>query len=117
MKDIKSLRIFEISMELGEIVWKIVEKWESFEKWTIGKQFVDSTDSISANLVEGYYRNQKGDLRKFFRYALSSAKESELWMNKAFDRNLINEDERNILTDLFDELLPKLVNFIKKIDI
>ena len=93
MKDIKSLRIFEISMQLGEVVWKLVEKWKNFEKLTIGKQFVNSTDSISANLIEGYYRNQKGDLRKFFRYALSSAKESELWMQKAFSRKLINENE------------------------
>ncbi len=80
-------------MQLGEVVWKLVEKWKNFEKLTIGKQFVNSTDSISANLIEGYYRNQKGDLRKFFRYALSSAKESELWMQKAFSRKLINENE------------------------
>ncbi|MBC8181246.1 four helix bundle protein [candidate division KSB1 bacterium] len=46
----------------------------------MGKQWAESADSISATMVEGYFRNQKGDLRKFFQYSLSSAKEAEHWL-------------------------------------
>jgi four helix bundle protein len=56
MKDLSELRIYRLAVEIGEDVWKIVNSWEdSFAKWTIGKQWVDSSDSISANMMEGYY--------------------------------------------------------------
>jgi len=116
MKNLSDLRIYKLGIEIGEIVWKIVISWDSFSKWTIGNQFVSSADSISANMMEGYYRNQKGDLRKFFRYALASAKESELWMWKAYNREIIDKEEYAKLRKYYDELLPKLTNFINKID-
>jgi four helix bundle protein len=90
MKDVTELRIYKLALEIGEIVWNEVLTWNSFSKWTIGKQLVESADSISANMMEGYYRNQKGDLKKFFQYALASSKESELWVQKANNRKIIN---------------------------
>ncbi|RCK73039.1 MAG: hypothetical protein IGBAC_0238 [Ignavibacteriae bacterium] len=37
-------------------------RWESFEKWTIGQQLVESADSIAATMIEGYYRYTEGEL-------------------------------------------------------
>ena len=34
----------------------MVEKWENFPKFGIGKQITDSADSISSNIAEGYGR-------------------------------------------------------------
>ena len=97
MKDIKDLRIYQIAVQIGEDVWKIVDSWEDkFSKWTVGKQWVDSADSISANMTEGYYRNQKGDLRKFFQYSLSSAKEAEHWLQKSYNRKLVNLGQMSV---------------------
>jgi four helix bundle protein len=114
MKDLSELRIYRLAVEIGEDVWKIVNSWEdSFAKWTIGKQWVDSSDSISANMMEGYYRNQKGDQKKFFQYALSSAKESELWLWKAMNRKLISSDEYDNIKQKITDLIPQTFNFIK----
>ncbi|GAB4377621.1 MAG: hypothetical protein Kow0042_25650 [Calditrichia bacterium] len=46
----------------------LVQEWDSFSKWTIGKQWVDSADGIAAQMIEGYYRHSKAEKRKFFQF-------------------------------------------------
>lgn len=50
------LEIYQLSMEIGEFVWAIVDKWNYFQKKTVGEQFTRSADSIAANISEGYGR-------------------------------------------------------------
>lgn len=50
------LKIYEKAMNLGESCWTIVSKWEYFEKDTIGKQLVRSSDSVAVNISEGFGR-------------------------------------------------------------
>ncbi len=115
MKDLSELRIYKLAVDVGELVWEGVQEWENFAKWTIGKQVVESADGISATMMEGYYRNQPGDKRKFFQYALSSAKETELWCWKAKNRKIMPLERYSEIKQLIDDLLPQLVNFIKSI--
>lgn len=53
---LEKLEVFQLSNEIGEIVWDLVSDWKYFEKDTVGKQFIKSADSISANIAEGYGR-------------------------------------------------------------
>ncbi len=53
---LEELRVYQLSMDMGEKVWGIVEKWNYFSKDTVGKQLVRAADSIAANLSEGYGR-------------------------------------------------------------
>ena len=80
------------------------------------REWVESADSISATMKEGYYRNQKGDLRKFFQYSFSSAKEAEHWLWKSYNRKLVNEIQYNELKQKFQDYFPQTVNFITNID-
>ncbi|MCF8235719.1 MAG: four helix bundle protein [Bacteroidales bacterium] len=52
---------------LSNNVWNIVMDWDYFAKDTIGKQFVRSIDSISANIAEGFGRYSKRDKIKYYR--------------------------------------------------
>jgi four helix bundle protein len=115
MKDLSNLRIYRLAVDIGEAIWAAVQPWHAFERWTLGKQLVESADGISANMIEGYYRISPGDKRKFFRYALSSAKEAELWWWKARKRDIITEKKYREIKILIEEMLPHLVNFIKTI--
>ena len=40
------------SFHLSNFVWDLVSGWDSFAKYTIGQQFVDAVDSISAILLK-----------------------------------------------------------------
>jgi len=56
MKDsilLEDLEIYKLALEIGEDVWNKVSKWEYFPQKTVGSQFVQAADSISANIAEG----------------------------------------------------------------
>jgi four helix bundle protein len=79
------------AFSFGNQVWEIVILWDYFAKDTIGKQFVNAADSISANIAEGFGRYHKKDKIKFYYYSLGSVKECTDWCNKARFRNLIQK--------------------------
>jgi four helix bundle protein len=62
-----------------------------FTKKTIGSQFVNAVDSISANVAGGFGRHFKKDKVNFYRYSKGSLKESFDWNEKAKVRGLITE--------------------------
>ncbi len=54
--DIENLDIYNASMDVGEEIWGLVIKWNSSAKRAFGYQLIRSTDSIAANISEGYGR-------------------------------------------------------------
>ncbi|MEP7254608.1 MAG: four helix bundle protein [Ferruginibacter sp.] len=78
-------------------------------KRTIGEQFIDAIDSISANIAEGFGRYNKKDKIKFWRYSQGSMMECLDWNQKAKARKLLSDEEYNFI---FNELqkLPKAIN-------
>jgi four helix bundle protein len=107
------LSAYKIAFDLSNYVWKIVNKWNYFAKDTIGKQFIRSVDSISANIAEGFGRFSKKDKINFYRYSFGSVRESLDWAEKAKKRNLLKDSEYNhILNEL--QKLPKEINHLIK---
>ncbi|WP_423147323.1 four helix bundle protein [Rubrolithibacter danxiaensis] len=70
------------SYDLSNLVWSIVYNWEYFSRDTLGKQFVNAVDSISANIAEGFGRYHKKDKIKFYYYSFGSVKECTDWIIK-----------------------------------
>ncbi len=100
---------YKISFHLSNQVWEYVLRWNNLAKDTVGKQFIRSVDSVSANIAEGFGRHSKADKIKFYRYSFASIKESQDWAEKARKRKLVNNEEYQlIMTEL--SKLPKLVN-------
>jgi len=113
--DLNDLRIYNQSIEIGEKIWNIVITWNFFSKDTVGKQFVRSTDSIAANISEGFGRYHFKDSRNFLFYARGSLYETTTWLNKAYNRKLLKEPEYNDLNAQLKDLGIKLNNYIKTI--
>lgn len=106
---LNDLDCYKISFHLSNYVWDIVINWDYFSKKSIGIQFVNAIDSISANIAEGFGRYGKKDKINFYRYSFGSLKESFDWNEKAKIRKLLSDDQ---YSHIFDELdkLPKLIN-------
>jgi len=110
---LNDVEAYKIAFHLSNYVWRLIEKWDSFAKNTLGRQFVDSTDSISANIAEGFGRFGKKDKVHFFRIAKGSALEALDWNEKAKYRNLLFEtDYKHIFSEL--QKLPKSINSLIK---
>jgi len=115
MLNLEDLKIYQLSMEIGERIWQIVDKWAYFPKDTIGKQLVRSVDSIAANISEGYGRYHYKEAKNFSYYARGSLYETSTWLKKAYSRKLIDEKEYTELSKKTQKLGVKLNNYIKSI--
>ena len=97
------------SFKLSNLVWNKVMEWDNFAKWTVGKQLVNSSDSISANIAEGFGRYGKKDKIKFYRYSYGSMEETKDWLRKATVRGLITQNEKDLFLSELNGL-PKDIN-------
>lgn len=112
---LEDLDIFQLAIQIGEDVWELTGSWNEFSRRTIGTQVVRSTDSIAANIAEGYGRFFYKDRKLFYYYARGSVLETKTWMIKALNRNLITTEKHKILITLLGELHYKLNAYIKKL--
>jgi four helix bundle protein len=111
----ENLRVYQLSEEVSDLIWDIVINWDRFAKDTIGKQIVNSADSVGANIAEGTGRGSFADNRRFARIARGSLFEVKHWLRRAYKRNLLKEEEILKLQELVNELTPKLSAYIRSI--
>jgi len=111
----ENFRVYQLAEEITDRVWEIVLKWDSFPQSTIGKQLVNSADSIGANIAEGTGRGSFADNRRFAKIARGSLFEVKYWLRRAYTRKLLSETEIHLLQKLIGELTPKLSAYIKSI--
>ncbi|MCF6172041.1 MAG: four helix bundle protein [Bacteroidales bacterium] len=108
-----SVDAYKTAFDLSNYIWKIVIKWDSFTKSTVGRQLVTSADSISANVAEGFGRYHKKDKVKFYRYSNGSLLESMDWINKSKYWGLITPEEFDFIRSVQDKLPYELNRLIQ----
>ncbi len=113
--DIDDLRVYQLAMKLAEKVWEVVMKWNSFEKYSIGKQYAEAADSIGANISEGFGRFHFKDSKNFLYYSRGSLYETRTWTIKAHSRKLISDEVYKELIGDIQDLSVKLNNYINTI--
>ena len=111
----ENLRVYNLAEEIADLVWEVVSKWDYFAKDTVGKQIVNSADSIGANLAEGYGRGSHADNRRFAKISRGSLFEVKHWLRRAYKRGLLTEQEISNLQEQIKELTPKLSAYINSI--
>ena len=112
---LEDLEVYKVAMEIGELAWNTVMKWEYFERKTLGVQLVNSADSIALNVSEGYGRFHYKENKNFCYFSRGSAKETLTAITKAGNRNLISEDEFNLLSDKLNLYFRLMHGYIKSI--
>jgi four helix bundle protein len=90
---LEKLETYKYALKLSDIVWKIYEQLDWHAKKVTGDQFVEATDSIGANIAEGYGRFHYLDKIKFYYNSRGSLLESRHWFNLIHKRKLIKDDQ------------------------
>ena len=113
MKEVHELDVYKLAEELSDLIWYAFDEWPQKVRRTIGYQIIRSSDSIAANLSEGYGRYTPADRKKFYLYSRGSFEETKAWLRKLIRRKIIKEDKIQTYTTIIDELGPKLNAFIR----
>jgi four helix bundle protein len=110
---IEDLEIYNLSATFAHEVWTIVVTWDYFAKDTVGKQLVRSSDSISANIAEGFGRFHYKENKNFCYFSRGSIIETKTWLIKAKERNLITVEQYQSLIQQLETIHLKLNIYIK----
>ena len=111
----ENLRVYKLAEELANEIWKIVLRWDTFARDTVGKQIVRSADSVGANIAEGTGRHSFQDNRRFVKTARGSLNETQHFLRCAFKRNLLTVADVKKIKPLVDNLAPQLNSYLKSI--
>jgi four helix bundle protein len=111
--NLEDLEVYKLAESFSEEIWILVSKWNYFAKDTIGKQIVRSADSIGANIAEGYGRYHYKENRNFCFFSRGSILETKGWLIKSKNRELITEDQFNVLFEQLQTIHLKLNAYLK----
>ena len=114
MITVENLDIYKLSEELSDLIWYEFDEWSKKVQVTIGYQIIRSSDSIAANISEGFGRYTSKDRAKFYLYARGSFEETKTWLRKLIRRKILNKDQTKKYEKIINELGPKLNAFINK---
>ena len=111
--EIKNLEVYVLARELSFVGWEIYEQLKWQEKKIIGDQFITSTNSVGANIVEGYRRFHYLERIKFYLNARASLAEcSDHWIDLMYIRKQVSANEYQKYKAISSRLSMKLANFI-----
>ncbi|MBW4631774.1 MAG: four helix bundle protein [Iphinoe sp. HA4291-MV1] len=111
----QELRVYQLAERLADDIWKIVEEWQSLPKDTVGRQIIRAADSIGANIAEGVGRGSYQDNRRFVKIARGSLYETQHWLRRAYNRNLLTGEQVDALKLIISDLAPQLNSYLKSI--
>jgi len=113
---LKNLEIYQLARKLSKIGWEIYQKLDWKTKKINEDQFIEATDSIGANIAEGYNRFHFLDKIKFYYNARSSLSEACYhWLEILHERDKINRNLYLQYKKIAEKLMIKLNNYISSI--
>lgn len=111
--NLEDLEVYRLAESFSDEIWTIVTKWDYFAKDTVRKQMVRSADSIGANIAEGYGRYHYKENRNFCFFSRGSILETKGWLIKSKNRDLVTEDQFNMLFEKLQTIHLKLNAYLK----
>jgi four helix bundle protein len=110
---LENLEVYKLARELSRLAWEIYEKLDWKDRKTMGDQFITATDSVGANIAEGYKRYHYLDKVKFYYNARASLSEAcSHWLELLHERGKIDQKQLAALKVIERALSIKLSNFI-----
>ena len=115
MSDYKDLNVWNKSIDLVEVVYRVVKQFPKEENYALSDQIRRAVVSIPSNIAEGASRNSNKEFVQFLYIALGSASEVETQLIIAQRLNYIMsiENELNEITKI-RKMLNGLISSIKR---
>ena len=110
--NLNKLEVYLLARQLSKIGWTIYRELDWQMKKINGDQFIQSTDSVGANIAEGYGRFHYLDKIKFYYNARASLKESRHWLELMRERRAVSKENEKKYFEIYSELSTKLNAFI-----
>ena len=110
---LKDLEVYQLAREASKIAWEIYQELSWQDKKTMGDQFLQATDSVGANIAEGYGRFHYLDRIKFYYNSRGSLNEcNDHWLELLNERGKVNSEKYKKFKSTAKQLSVKLSNFI-----
>ena len=109
----ENLRVYQLAEQIADLAWAVVMKWDYFPRDTIGKQLVNSADSIGANTCPV---KQLG-IRMYYTYILRSMKDMDFYTGSTKDLKLRFEQHNKGLVESTERRRPfELIYYEARLD-
>jgi len=113
--ELKDLDVYNLSRDLSKKAWEIYNDLKKEYRFSFGKQFLDSSDSVGANIAEGFGRFHYKDSMKFYYNSRGSLYEAKHWIDLLNERGILKKDDYKKCSMLIKNLGIKLNNFISSL--
>ena len=107
--ELKDLEVYRLSRQLSQLAWNVYETLNWKDKDLMGDQFLESADSVGANIAEGYKRYHYLDKIKFYYNSRASLSEScQHWLELLYERKKIAQDKFDEIKIVGEKLSVKM---------
>jgi four helix bundle protein len=113
----ENLEIWNLSMDLVEVIYIVVKKFPDEEKFGLQSQGRRAVTSIALNIAEGAGRHGKKDFGNFLNISLASLQEVDTILKVAQRLGYIfpNDEDLETADKLIEKLYYKTIAFRKKL--
>ena len=115
MKSYRDLIVWQKSMDVVTLIYKLVKQFPDDEKFGLISQIKRSSVSVPSNIAEGYGRNYTKDYIRFLNIARGSLYEMQTQLQVALNLDFIVEEDLNEINSLSVEVEKMLNSLINKL--
>jgi len=108
VKTFRDLEVYKKSFRLHLEVHDLSMSFPKFEMYELGSQIRRSSNSVPANIAEGYNNKHTNNYLEGLNRAVGEAQETQHHLGVAFKKNYINETTFNDLDERYTECIKML---------
>ncbi len=110
------LRFWQRSRQWSKEIFFLAKRDSFASDRRLVAQINDSSESVMANIAEGFGRGTQGQFIQFMGYALGSLNETQAHLTAAYDREYITKDEFGKLFQEGTEIRKMTVAFVRQMN-
>ena len=115
-RSFRDLRIWQNGKNLAIEIYKLTENFPRSEEFGLTSQMRRASVSISANIAEGFNRNQSKEFKRYLHIALGSCAELETFIEIVKDLSYLTTDQCYDVLTKIDVESKMIMSYIKRID-